>query len=516
MTASATRIPVLSYIVEPALSLSWESAPQVFFRIVLRPVIKLSLKFSAILSAAMLTVLVILFVIGYLCIALEHPLKVDKTASALLLGMLMWVLYALGAESLVPQVAGAKFDDFVAAHPDLVGKGTAHQALQYIINVDIVENLGDIAQTVLFLLGAMTIVELIDVHEGFTVITDSIRTRDKRRLLWVMSWLTFFLSAVLDNLTTTIVMLTLLRKFVPHKTVRWLFAGAIIIAANSGGAWSPIGDVTTILLWAKGNVTVEALTKFVLLPSVVSMVIPVWFISRRMHGTLPPPAEHCIVRTDITPRERKVIFYLGVIGLIMVPVFKSLTHLPPFIGILFVLGALWVFTECFYNGKMLAQAKQYRIPQVISRVDMPSILFFLGILMAVAVLQATGLLAVMANTLDTHLHNVYLIDTLLGALSAVIDNVPMVAAAIGMYPVADAGAAGYAANFVVDGHFWGLLSYCAGVGGSMLIIGSAAGVITMGIEKINFGWYLRHFTGIAALGYIAGVVVYLAEHLLFG
>ena len=464
----------------------------------------------------MITAILILFIVGYLCIALEHPLKVDKTATALVLGMLMWVLYAVGSETIVPAVAGDKLQAYIADTPSLVAQGIEHQSLSYIINVDIVEHLGDIAQTVLFLLGAMTIVELIDVHDGFTVITSRIHTRNRRKLLWVMAWLTFFLSAVLDNLTTTIVMLALLRKFVPHKRERWLYAGIIVIAANSGGAWSPIGDVTTILLWAKGNVTVEALIKFVLLPSVVSMVIPTWVVSRKLKGRLPEPKKSTDMRTDMTMRERTLIFCLGVGGLIFVPVFKTITHLPPFLGILFVLGILWVFTECFYNGKMRQGGKQYRIPQVIARVDMPSILFFLGILMAVAVLQSTGLLSSMANALDTHLHNVYAIDTLLGALSAIIDNVPMVAGVMGMYPIADPASAGYAANFVVDGHFWGLLSYCAGVGGSMLIIGSAAGVITMGIEKMNFGWYLRKFSGLAAIGYLAGIALYILEHLLFG
>jgi Na+/H+ antiporter NhaD/arsenite permease-like protein len=464
----------------------------------------------------MLTAIVIIFIVGYLAIALEHPLKVDKTATALVLGMLLWVLYAMGAEHLVPMFSGEKFQRYLAENPSLLSSDTAHQALSYVINVDVVEHLGDIAQTVLFLLGAMTIVELIDIHEGFTVITSRINTRNKRGLLWVMAWLTFFMSAVLDNLTTTIVMLTLLRKFVPNKEERWLFAGCIVIAANSGGAWSPIGDVTTILLWAKGNVTVEALIKFVLLPSIVSMVIPIAYIARQLKGELPEPEHTGYTNEDLTNRDRTAIFVLGVVGLLLVPVFKTITHLPPFIGILFVLGLLWIFIECFYNGKVLTKAKQYRIPRVISRIDMPSILFFLGILMAVAVLQSTGILASLANILDTKIHHIYGIDTLLGALSAIIDNVPMVAGVMGMYPVADPGSVGYAANFVVDGHFWGLLSYCAGVGGSMLIIGSAAGVITMGIEKMNFGWYLKKFSWLAAIGYLAGVCVYIVEHMIFG
>ena len=465
----------------------------------------------------MLTIIIVLFVVGYLAIALEHPLKVDKTATALLLGMLLWVCYALGAEEIVPAVSGEHFKEFLAANPSLANASLHTQTLEYIVNVDIIEHLGDITQTILFLLGAMTIVELIDVHGGFGVITNRIHTRDKRKLLWIMSIVTFFMSAVLDNLTTTIVMLTLLRKFVPDKNERWLYASAIVLSANSGGAWSPIGDVTTIMLWMKGNVTVSALIKYVLLPSLVSMLVPVLFISRQLHGLLPVPEENATpLQPFITNRDRALIFYLGVGGLLFVPVFKSLTHLPPFIGILFVLGALWTFTECFYNGKMLTKAKELRIPKVIARVDMPSVLFFLGILMAVAVLQATGVLSELAVFLDTKIHNIVIIDALLGVLSSIIDNVPMVAGVMGMYPIADPGTTGYFADFVVDGHFWGLLSYCAGVSGSILIIGSAAGVITMGIEKINFGWYLKKISLLALAGYLAGVAVYVAEFFIFG
>lgn len=463
----------------------------------------------------MLTLILILFVIGYLAIALEHPLKVDKTASALLLGMLLWVIYALGADQIVPAAAGEHFNAFLQDHPELANKPLHSQALEYILNVDIIEHLGDICQTILFLLGAMTIVELIDVHGGFKVITDKIVTRNKKALLWVIAWVTFFLSAILDNLTTTIVMLMLLRKLIDDQHERWIYAGAIIISANSGGAWSPIGDVTTIMLWVKGNVTVNALIMYVLLPSIVSMVIPVFLLSRRIKGQLPALTVDETINPDITPRERSVMFYLGVIGLIFVPVFKTLTHLPPFIGILLVLGVLWTFTECFYNGKKLLRSKEHRLPKVISRIDMPSILFFLGILMAVAVLQSTGILHWIATGLDENIHNIFFINTLLGILSSIVDNVPMVAGVMGMYPVEAADATGYAANFIVDGHFWGLLSFCAGVGGSILIIGSAAGVIAMGLEKINFGWYLKNVTWLAFIGYIAGILVYFIEHQLF-
>lgn len=459
----------------------------------------------------MITALIILFLIGYLAIALEHPLKIDKTALALLLGMFMWILYALGAEFIVPLVHADELADYISEHPQIAGESVYHQCLEYILNIEIIESLGDITQTLFFLIGAMTIVELIDVHGGFSVITNKISTRDKRRLLWVLCLTTFVFSAILDNMTTTIVMVMLLRKLVADKQERWLYAGMIIIAANTGGAWSPIGDVTTIMLWVKGNVTAPALVSYVLLPSVVALLVPLLIVSRKIKGTLGPAAAETKVDNAISAREKKTIFYLGVGGLIFVPVFKTITHLPPFIGILLVLGILWTFTEIFYNGKMLERSREHRLPKVISRIDMPSILFFLGILMAVAVLQASGILASTAQMLDEKIHNIYAINVLLGILSSIVDNVPLVAGVMGMYPVADPGTVGYASNFVVDGVFWEFLSYCAGVGGSLLIIGSAAGVIAMGLEKINFGWYLKNFTLVALLGYLAGAATYFIE-----
>lgn len=464
----------------------------------------------------MQTTLLILFIVGYLVIALEHPLRVDKTATALLLGMTLWIIYALGADSVVPVVSADGFRYFLETHPGLEGKSLAEQSLQYVLNVDIVEHLGDIMQTLLFLIGAMTIVEMVDVHGGFRVITDHINTRNKRKLLWIICFTTFFMSAILDNLTTTIVMLMLLRKLITRQDERWIYAGAIIIGANSGGAWSPIGDVTTIMLWVNGNITAPALLSYVLLPSLISVLVPLLIISRSLKGDLPPRDVVVEKNSFITARERSTMFYLGVAGLIFVPVFKSITHLPPFVGMLFVLGALWVFTEIFYNSKMLDHARELRLPKVISRVDMPSILFFLGILMAVAVLQSTGILSSIAGWLDEEIHNIYLIGTVLGILSSIVDNVPLVAGVMGMYPVSAPDAAGYAANFVVDGTFWELMSYCAGVGGSILIIGSAAGVIAMGLEKISFGWYLKHFSWVAFIGYIAGIAVYCLEKLIVG
>ncbi len=459
--------------------------------------------------------LLVIFVIGYLAISLEHPLKVDKTATALLLGMTMWVIYALGAESIVPEAAGSKFENFLAENPSLTNESLHGQTMKYILNVDIVEHLGDICQTILFLIGAMTIVELIDVHGGFRIITDRITTRRKVKLLWVISFTTFFMSAILDNLTTTIVMIMLLRKLIANKKERWLYAACIVIAANSGGAWSPIGDVTTIMLWVGGNVTTGSLMSYVLLPSLVSLLVPLFVVSRSLKGNLSPVKNVANVDNGISTGERNTIFFFGVSALIFVPVFKSISHQPPVVGMLFSLGVPWVFTEIFYNAKSLEKAREQRLPKVISRVNMPSILFFLGILMAVAVLQSTGDLKWLASSLDEHVHNVYVIDSLLGVLSSIVDNVPLVAASMGMYPVADPAATGYAANFVVDGTFWELLSYCAGVGGSIMIIGSAAGVIAMGLEKISFGWYLRKFSLLALAGYFSGIIIYVIEKLIF-
>lgn len=458
----------------------------------------------------MILTLVLLFIVGYLAIALEHPIKVDKTASALLLGMLMWIVYSLGADSILPAINPEALKAYVDK-AGLHGESLHMQCLEYIVNIEIIEHLGEITETLFFLIGAMTIVELIDVHGGFKVITDNISSRNKRKLLWIISFTTFILSAVLDNLTTTIVMIMLLRKLVRSKHDRWLYAGMIVIAANTGGAWSPIGDVTTIMLWVKGNVTAMALILYVLIPSLIAMIIPLIMLSGSLKGEHPVMQQPKDEVDPTSPRERMSLFVLGITGLIFVPVFKTLTHLPPFIGMLLVLGIMWVFTECLYNGKMLDKAKEHRLPRVISRIDMPSILFFLGILMAVAVLQATGILSTMATWLDANVHNIYIINVLLGLLSSIVDNVPLVAAAMGMYPVADAASTGYLANFVVDGTFWEFLSYCAGVGGSVLIIGSAAGVIAMGIERINFGWYLRRISVPALIGYLAGAAVYFIE-----
>lgn len=442
----------------------------------------------------MITFLVSIFIVGYILIALEHPIKINKSATALLLGMVLWVIYSLSVNN-----------------PDKVGGS-------------VLEHMGDITEILFFLIGAMTIVELVDVHGGFSIVTDHISTRSKRKLLWILGFITFFMSSVLDNLTTAIVMTMLLRKLVRDQHERWLYASIIIMAANSGGAWSPIGDVTTIMLWVKGNVTTQALCSFVLLPSLVSIVIPLLCITPMLKGQLAsvdgsmvqlPPAG------DVSHHEKITIFYMGVCGLLFVPVFKALTGLPPFMGMLISLGVIWVYTEILYNKKQNEQSGEYRVPNVLKRIDIQTILFFLGILMAVAVLQEAGILGAMAQWLDVKLHNIYIIDVILGLLSSIVDNVPLVAATISMYPLHTAASipAGpeyaYMMHFVQDGTFWEFLSYCVGVGGSIFIIGSAAGVVVMGLERMNFVWYMKKISLIALAGYLGGAAVYVLQVLLF-
>ena len=457
----------------------------------------------------MYAALVVVFIIGYLLIALEHPIKIDKSATALLLGMVMWVLFILGADAL-PFVVEKAAEHGYAGH------------LSDFVNAEILHHMGDVATTLFFLIGAMTIVELVDVHGGFAIITDRITSRSKKKLLWILGFVTFFLSAILDNLTTSIVMVMLLRKLVSDPKERWLYASMIIIAANAGGAWSPIGDITTIMLWVKGNISTGAVMMYVFLPSIVAMIVPLLFVTSKLNGRLTNiEAKAEAQENHVTKKERNMLFYLGVGGLIFVPIFKTITHLPPFIGMLFSLSILWIVTEMMYNGKALDPQRQHRLPRILQRIDTPTILFFLGILMAVAVLQSTGILGDMANLLAEKVGDVNIINIVLGFLSSIVDNVPLVAAAQGMYEIIPVEYAQTLApghwdlNFIQDGAFWLLLTYCAGVGGSMLIIGSAAGVVVMGLEKIDFGWYLKNISLIAALGYLAGVAVLIGELMLF-
>lgn len=420
--------------------------------------------------AGMELFLILIFVLGYVAIVLEHPVKINKSASALLTGVLLWTVW-------------------VMMQPDALGN----------IEHALSEKVAEAAEILFFLLAAMTIVELIDAHEGFTLITSAIRTRNKQKLLWTISLLAFFLSAVLDNLTTTIVMISLVRKVVKDAEDRMLFAGMIVIAANAGGAWSPIGDVTTTMLWIGGQISALNIITTVFLPSLVCLLVPVLFAGRSMKGVLPPlDQEEKITETD--KRERNAVFITGIGALLFVPVFKTITHLPPFMGILFGLGVMWAMLEYIHRRKDDTRKEQYSVSRALQRIDTPSVLFFLGILIAIGALESTHILSHLAQWMDQHIGNLPLIVMAIGLLSAIVDNVPLVAASMGMY---DLGA------YPMDHFLWEFMAYCAGTGGSILIIGSAAGVAAMGMEKIPFFWYVKRISLYALLGYLAGAGVYL-------
>ncbi len=424
----------------------------------------------------MLTLMIVIFVLGYLAIALEHPIKVDKAASALITGVLVWTLFVLSG------------------------------ADQHFIEEQLLHHLSEISSILFFLLGAMTIVELVDAHEGFSIITDKITTKNRVKLLWIVSVLTFFFSAALDNLTTTIVMVSLLRKLIDDKYERWFFAGIVVVAANAGGAWSPIGDVTTTMLWIGGQLTTMTIIKTLIVPSIVAMMVPLTVLSFTMKGEIVRPVE--VGNEDdsdpTTAFERNLIFFLGVAGLLFVPVFKTLTHLPPFMGMMLSLGVLWLVTEIIHRSKNKADKSQLSVIGVLRKIDTASVLFFLGILLAVAGLQSAGHLAVMAQNLNEWFGgDIYAINIVIGLLSAIVDNVPLVAGSMGMYEITSVG------NFAQDGVFWQFLAFCAGTGGSALIIGSAAGVAAMGLEKIDFVWYLKKISILALLGYFAGAGTYI-------
>jgi len=368
-------------------------------------------------------------------------------------------------------------------------------------------HLSEISSILFFLLGAMTIVELIDAHEGFAIITDKITTTKKVKLLWIISVLTFFFSAALDNLTTSIVMISLLRKLIGDKYDRWFFAGIVVVAANAGGAWSPIGDVTTTMLWIGGQLTTATIISTLFIPSLVAMVVPLLVLTFTLKGNVARPVtkeglEHYINPT--TAFERNLIFFLGLAGLLFVPIFKTVTHLPPFMGMMLSLGVMWAVTEVIHSSKNREDKSHLSVIGVLRKVDTASVLFFLGILLAVAGLQSAGHLAVMAGSLnDAFDGNIYAINIVIGLLSSIVDNVPLVAGSMGMYEVAEAGA------FAQDGVFWQFLAFCAGTGGSALIIGSAAGVAVMGLEKIDFVWYLKKISILALIGYFAGAGTYI-------
>jgi Na+/H+ antiporter NhaD/arsenite permease-like protein len=440
--------------------------------------------------------IVVVFIVGYVLIALESLTKVNKAAVALLMFVCCWTLFMLDPASFLP---------------DAIGERTAS-----VVSDAIERHLGSTSTTLFFLMGAMTIVELVDQNGGFNFVRDTLHTRSKRALLWRIAFMTFFLSAILDNLTTAIVMIMILRKLVSDHKDRMIYGSLVVIAANSGGAFSPIGDVTTIMLWNKGLISAMGVIKELLLPSLVSLVVPTWILSYSLKGNVDSDADTATTATTeaelLSAKQRKTVFFLGVGGLIFVPIFKTITHLPPFVGILLVLGVLWTVTEVFYGrmpGLNDKGAKMKRVTDMLSRIDMSTILFFLGILMAVACLETVGVLTALGSGLNVVFNgNNYLITAVIGVLSSIVDNVPLVAGCMGMYPLAETG------DMMQDGIFWQLLAYCAGVGGSMLIIGSAAGVVVMGLEKITFVWYMKRISWVAFLGFVGGIGVYWIERTL--
>ncbi len=432
-------------------------------------------------------IIITLFVIGYIAIALEHPIKINKTASALLTGVLCWTLYA------------------VSSPEDI-----------HHIGEQLGEHLSEISAILFFLMGAMTIVELIDAYQGFRIVTDRITTKNPKKLLWVICTVTFFLSAILDNLTTSIVMVSLIRKLVPNKQMRLFFAGMIVVAANAGGAWSPIGDVTTTMLWIGGQITAGNIVLTLIIPSLICMIIPLIYLQFTLTGDLGEASGsdstgershgHGHHGSGEPIRGSKTMLFVGVGGLISVPIFKTVTHLPPYLGMLLALGVLWVVSELINPDMDEADKRPYTAAGALTRIDVPSVLFFLGILLAVGSLQSMGTLANFAAYLDESIGDNRIIITLIGILSSIVDNVPLVAASMGMYSME---------IFPADHMIWEYLAYCAGTGGSVLIIGSAAGVAVMGMEKIDFIWYLKKIALLALLGYFAGAAAYLVIYPFF-
>jgi len=427
----------------------------------------------------MLTALVIVFVLAYAAIALEHPIKINKSASALIGAGLLWTIYAMSS-----------------ADAHLVGEHLS-------------ESLMGTAQIVFFLMGAMTIVEVVDAHNGFEVITSRIKTTKLTTLMWLVGFVTFFLSAILDNLTTTIVMVSLMKKLLAKREDRLFFAGIIVIAANAGGAWSPIGDVTTTMLWIGGQITALAIVKGVFITSVINLFVPLTVMALMLRGksVVAPAFKADKSGVVSTLAERNIMFFCGLGILVMVPVFKTVTHLPPFMGILFGLGILWLVGDLIHRKKDDQMKINFTLVHALSKIDMGSIVFFIGILLAVATLEHTHILTSLAQWLDRTVGRQDLIVLVIGVVSAIVDNVPLVAASMGMYSME---------QFPPDSFLWEFMAYCAGTGGSMLIIGSAAGVAAMGLEKIDFFWYVKRISWLAFIGYIAGAVFYIVEMNLFG
>ncbi|MBM3178402.1 MAG: sodium:proton antiporter NhaD [Bacteroidetes bacterium] len=450
------------------------------------------------------SIIVFVFITGYSLIALEHPIRINKTATALVTGVVCWSLLAL---ALPPETfTGSSYLDFISAYkpsPDELGVANPKSIHLKFITESLSHHLGEIAAILFFLMGAMTIVELIDAHHGFRIITKQINTDKPIPLLWIISIITFFMSAVLDNLTTTIVMVSLIRKLTQPGNFRWLFAGVIIIAANAGGAWSPIGDVTTTMLWIDGKITTGGILKSTFLPSLACLLAPILYLSWSLRGK----------STEIQREEKNgedagkglLMLAAGITALILVPAFKTITHLPPYLGMLLALGLLWLLSEMVDPEKDEFEKHKRSVSYVLTKIDMPSVLFFMGILLAVGALETMSTLGGFAKWLDSTIGNQTVIITLIGFLSALVDNVPLVAASMGMYSMD---------IYPTDSALWTYLAYCAGTGGSILIIGSAAGVAAMGMEKIDFLWYLKRVSFIATLGYLAGAGVFLLQQAL--
>tara|TARA_B110000495_G_C23014493_1_gene600546 strand:+ start:74 stop:1501 length:1428 start_codon:yes stop_codon:yes gene_type:complete len=472
--------------------------------------------------------MIVVFIIGYSAIALEHPIKIDKAASALIAGGLCWALFALGVYDIIGNDSAKllefleifkieepkKYLDWITSNTWINDYEINSTLKNHFVGHELAHHLVDIAEILFFLLAAMTIVELIDAHEGFSIITNKITTNNKIKLMWILAVITFFFSAVLDNLTTAIVMSALLTKLIKDKEDIWMFAGIVILSANAGGAWSPMGDVTTIMLWIGEQITFVEIIREIFIPSVVCAVVPLIYLSFKMKGNISRPDNIQMKEHEINPTtsfERNLIFILGVLSLLFVPVFKMVTHLPPFIGMLLSLGLLWLVTEIIHRSKNHEQKNQLSVIGVLKKVDVPTIFFFLGILLAVASLQSAGHLDIVANYLNNTFNgDIYIINIIIGLLSSIVDNVPLVAGAMGMYDVSIMNeTTGILDDFAQDGKFWHFLAYCAGTGGSVLIIGSAAGVAVMGILKIDFIWYLKNISILALMGYLAGAATYI-------
>lgn len=419
--------------------------------------------------------LVAIFIVAYSAIALEHPIGINKSASALIGAGLLWTVYALSTGDHI------------------------------LVSQQLNESLASTAQIVFFLMGAMTIVEVVDAHNGFEVITSRIQTTKLSILMWLVCFVSFFLSAILDNLTTTIVMISLMKKLLDKQEDRLFFAGMIVIAANAGGAWSPIGDVTTTMLWIGGQITSLAIMKGLFVASMVNMVVPLLVVSYILKGrkVVSPPQieENGLLQT--TPIERNLMFFIGLGILVMVPVFKTVTHLPPFMGILFGLGIIWLVGELIHRKKEDEEKEHLTLAHALMKIDMSSIVFFIGILLAVATLEHTHILTNLAGWLNKVVGREDLIVTIIGMVSAIVDNVPLVAASMGMYSLS---------QYPTDSFLWKFMAYCAGTGGSILIIGSAAGVAAMGLEKIHFFWYVKRISGLAIVGYFAGIVAFIVQY----